>query len=100
VLESFAEASWVEATIHTGRTHQIRVHFQFLGFPVVGDDTYGKKPNARLEEVTGFHAPRQMLHAWKLGFTHPTTRKALVFEAPLPRDFVEALGVLRGASKR
>src|SRR5262245_17569902 len=49
VLERLRSATLVEATLHTGRTHQIRVHFQFLGFPVAGDDTYGQRQNRRLE---------------------------------------------------
>ncbi len=87
-------ATHVEARIHTGRTHQIRVHFQHLGFPVVGDDTYGAKHNARLKEATGYAAPRQMLHARSLEFTHPRTDQRLRFEAKLPQDFQEALNRL------
>jgi 23S rRNA pseudouridine1911/1915/1917 synthase len=94
VLERFAEATWMEALLHTGRTHQIRVHFQHLGYPVVGDTTYGQRQNKRLTEVTGYAAPRQMLHAWKLSFMHPSKGKKLGFEAPWPEDFKEALTAL------
>ena len=52
VLERLNAATFVEAQIHTGRTHQIRVHFQFLGHPLVGDETYGARQNARLKELT------------------------------------------------
>jgi len=97
VSERLHGSTWVEATLHTGRTHQIRVHFQHLGHPLVGDETYGKRHNARLFEETGYAAPRQMLHAWRLGFEHPVTGAALEFEAPLPADFVAALQALRGA---
>ena len=95
VRERLEGSTWVEALLHTGRTHQIRVHFQHLGHPLVGDETYGKKPNSRLAEVTGYRAMRQMLHAWKLGFRHPGTGEPVEFEAPLPPDFVEAVGALR-----
>ncbi len=90
-----AGATWVEATLHTGRTHQIRVHFQHVGHPIVGDDTYGRKSNTRLEETTGYKAPRQLLHAWRITFRHPTTEAELTFEAPIPSDFDQALRTLR-----
>jgi len=73
--------------LHTGRTHQIRVHFQHLGFPVVGDLVYGRRHNARLRETAGCGAPRLMLHARQLALTHPRTGRRMVFEAPLPADF-------------
>ena len=95
VLERLRSATLMEATLHTGRTHQIRVHFQHLGFPVAGDLVYGKRPNARLTELTAYTAPRQMLHARRLGFTHPGTGKKVVFEAPWPEDFKAALRAWR-----
>jgi 23S rRNA pseudouridine1911/1915/1917 synthase len=95
VLERLHAATLLEALLHTGRTHQIRVHFQHLGFPVAGDATYGSRQNARLIEVTGYTAPRQMLHAWKLGFLHPRKNKKMSFEAPWPEAFKAALAVLR-----
>ena len=70
----------VECTLHTGRTHQIRVHLKHLGHPLLGDEVYGRR--------AGFE--RQMLHAWKLGFTHPTTAGRMNFTAPIPADFLEA----------
>ena len=96
VTEPLRSATLVAAQLHTGRTHQIRVHFQHLGFPLVGDDTYGKRPNARLRELTNYAAPRQMLHARQLAFTHPRTGKRVEFEAPWPEDFTAALRLLRG----
>jgi 23S rRNA pseudouridine1911/1915/1917 synthase len=95
VCERLGHATWVEATLHTGRTHQVRVHFHHLGHPVVGDEVYGKRANARLAEATGYTAPRQMLHAWRLGFQHPVTGWPVEFEAPLPVDFRAALAALR-----
>jgi 23S rRNA pseudouridine1911/1915/1917 synthase len=95
VLERLNAATLVEAQIHTGRTHQVRVHFQFLGHPLVGDETYGARQNARLKELTDYAAPRVMLHARELSFIHPRTQKRLSFEAPLPEDFRKALKFLR-----
>jgi 23S rRNA pseudouridine1911/1915/1917 synthase len=95
VLERLQGATLVEAILHTGRTHQIRVHFQFLGFPLVGDTTYGNRQNQRLTELTGYTAPRQMLHAGRLAFIHPRTGKRVAFEAPRPEDFVDALTALQ-----
>jgi 23S rRNA pseudouridine1911/1915/1917 synthase len=95
VLEWLRGATRVEVDLHTGRTHQIRVHFQHLGFPVAGDLLYGRRHNARLRETTGCAAPRQMLHARKLALTHPRTGRRLAFEAPLPADFTAMLQLLR-----
>jgi len=83
VLRPGAEMSLLECTLHSGRTHQIRVHLHHLAHPVLGDKLYGGK-----------HAetfPRQMLHAWKLVFRHPRTNQDMAFEAPVPPDFAEAL---------
>lgn len=67
--------------IHTGRTHQIRVHMAHLGHPLLGDALYAPPPvRAR--------APRQMLHAWRLAFTHPWSGEAMRFTAPLPEDMI------------
>jgi len=95
VIERLREATLVEAVLHTGRTHQIRVHFKHLGFPVAGDATYGNRQNKRVAELTGYTAPRQMLHAHKLAFKHPRTGKKMSFEAPWPEDFKEGLTALR-----
>ncbi len=95
LLRQLNQATFLEATLHTGRTHQIRVHFQYIGFPLVGDETYGARQNRRLREQTGFVAPRLMLHAQRLEFVHPKTARKRRFEAPLPRDFENALNALR-----
>jgi len=95
VLEKLNHATLVEAQIHTGRTHQIRVHFLHLGHPVVGDDTYGATKNKRLKELANYAAPRVLLHAKELSFIHPRTQKTLKFSAPLPDDFKQALKLLR-----
>ena len=96
ITEPLRSATLVAAQLHTGRTHQIRVHFQHLGFPLVGDDTYGKKQNVRLCDLTGYIAPRQMLHARDLAFTHPRTGKRVKFGAPWPEDFAVTVQSLRG----
>ena len=95
VLERLNSATLVEAQLHTGRTHQLRVHFQFLGHPLAGDETYGARQNRKLTEWTGYQPPRVMLHACELSFIHPRTEESLSFEAPLPNDFREALKYLR-----
>ena len=79
ILEPLYAATLMEAQIHTGRTHQVRVHFQFIGHPLVGDDTYGARQNARLKELTNYAAPRVMLHARELSFFHPRTKKQMTF---------------------
>jgi 23S rRNA pseudouridine1911/1915/1917 synthase len=83
VFCSSEQASLVECKLHSGRTHQIRVHLHHLGHPVLGDKVYAPRLAKNL--------PRQMLHAWKLGFRHPRTREWKAFEAPLPEDFKEAV---------
>src|SRR5881394_416526 len=95
VLEHLREATRVEALPHTGRTHQVRVHFKHLGFPLVGDATYGNRQNTRLTEMTGYIPRRQLLHAHQLAFKHPRTGKRMSFDAELPEDFHEALAALR-----
>ncbi len=95
VVERLRSATRVEARLHTGRTHQIRVHFLHLGFPLVGDEVYGRRAQTRLREQTGYEAPRQMLHAARIGFIHPSFGKRMEFEAPLPADFSAAIDALR-----
>ncbi len=99
VLERLTAATLVEVVLHTGRTHQIRVHFQYVGFPVAGDNVYGKRQNTRLTELTSYAAPRQLLHAHKISFLQPRTGRKLKVEAPWPGDFDQALKALRGAGR-
>ncbi len=73
--------------LHTGRTHQIRVHARHMGHPVVGDEVYGIKKQK-------FNLNGQLLHAWKLELTHPTTGERMEFEAPLPEYFTGVLNKL------
>ncbi len=92
VLKEFTPPlTLVELKPKTGRTHQIRVHLASLGHPVVGDAAYGGG-TARLQDQPKLQdlkplVTRQLLHAWKLGFTHPRTGETMAFEAPLPEDF-------------
>lgn len=87
VLERFDQFTLVELQLETGRTHQIRVHMQYIGFPLAGDPVYGSKKTLK--------GNGQFLHAKLLGFTHPTTGENMVFEAPLPALFEETLKKLR-----
>ena len=102
VVERFGDrASLAEVRIHTGRTHQIRVHLAEAGHPVLADASYGGSrrearlppgdPVRRAAEAIG----RQALHAWRLAFRHPRTDRLRRFEAPLPDDLRAALDVLR-----
>jgi 23S rRNA pseudouridine1911/1915/1917 synthase len=91
VLREVDGRSLLEVKPETGRTHQIRVHLQAMGHPIVADPVYGKRPEA----VPSLR--RQFLHAQRLAFTHPSTGKSLVFEAPLPDDLLRALAELEHA---
>ena len=96
VLEYFDDFSYVECKLETGRTHQIRVHLSNLGFPLVGDATYGsKKINYHPEIVAAIKAlNRQALHALKLELMHPTTKKIMKFKSKLPNDMKNLLDAL------
>lgn len=87
VLERFKDFTLVSLKLETGRTHQIRVHMKYIGYPLAGDPVYG--PRKTLE------GKGQFLHAKTLGFKHPTTKEFLTFEAPLPKLFEDTLTKLR-----
>ena len=95
VVEHFPDASLIEANLRTGRTHQIRVHFQHIGFPLFGDALYGERKTRRLAAKIGFQPKRQMLHAWKLAFDHPAGKRRIHMQATLPSDFEETLRQLK-----
>jgi 23S rRNA pseudouridine1911/1915/1917 synthase len=108
-LEVLAHTALVEFRLETGRTHQIRVHAQHLGHPILGDPTYGGQTlgsgprNARRSQFFRnlfTHLPRQALHACTLGFTHPRTGANLDFTAPLPPDMAQVLERLRAVEGR
>lgn len=86
VLKRFynSNLTLVEATLETGRTHQIRVHMSYYGHPLLGDEVYGKKDNK-------FKVSGQMLHAKILGFNHPTKNEYVEFESNIPNQFQELL---------
>jgi len=88
VVRSGGEASLLECRLHSGRTHQIRVHLQHFGHPILGDVVYGGRRTGNFS--------RQMLHAWKLGLDHPRTKERMHFEAPLPEDFKRAMSEVLG----
>jgi 23S rRNA pseudouridine1911/1915/1917 synthase len=88
-LELLAAETYLEATLETGRTHQIRAHFAAIGHPLVGDMTYGG------EEKYGLS--RQFLHAHRLSFAHPDSGEALSFRSELPADLAAALEFARAA---
>ncbi len=84
VLERYKNATLIKCKLETGRTHQIRVHLAYIGYPIVNDEVYGRKK----QDDSTFG---QMLHAAKIGFKHPKTDKYLEFEAPVPDKFKEIL---------
>lgn len=87
VLERFDQFTLIECKLETGRTHQIRVHMQYIGYPLAGDPIYGPKITLK--------ANGQFLHARDLGFEHPTTGEWLEFTCPLPEIFSSTLNKLR-----
>mgnify|MGYP004614082825 CR=1 FL=1 len=88
VLERYKEATLIELKLETGRTHQIRVHMDYIGHPVVNDPVYGKR---KLIDDTG-----QCLHAKTIGFIHPTTGKYMEFTSELPECFTNILNKFKG----
>lgn len=94
-LKRFGSYSLVQAELLTGRTHQIRVHLAASGFPIVGDDKYGKDDTRAQFSEMGFN--RMFLHAWKLDMPHPMTGDRLELEAPLPVTCTRILARLEQA---
>ncbi|MCK4397168.1 RluA family pseudouridine synthase [candidate division WOR-3 bacterium] len=104
VIERFNIATYIRAQLETGRTHQIRVHFSHMGYPVIGDPNYDGRRLSVLVDI-GKHnkdkfdlilkkLKRQALHATSLSFYHPRKKKTMVFYAPLPNDIKEVLQIL------
>lgn len=92
VLDRYDNYTLLEVNLETGRTHQIRVHMAYINHPVVGDPVYSKGKNE-------FGLQKQMLHAYKLGFTHPTTKKYMEFQTDLPQYFKEIINSLDNKRK-
>lgn len=84
LLKDYENYSYIEVGLETGRTHQIRVHFSYLGNPILGDKKYGKKDDST-------QIKRQLLHAYKIGFFHPENEHWVIFTAPIPEDFKQLL---------
>ncbi|WP_174733859.1 RluA family pseudouridine synthase [Mesobacillus harenae] len=87
VVERFDEFTYIECQLETGRTHQIRVHMKYIGYPLAGDPKYGPKKTISLDG--------QALHAEVLGFDHPRTGEYMEFDAPPPQNFLDLLDSLR-----
>lgn len=95
--ENFHQHCLLLCQLETGRTHQIRVHLKHLGFPLVGDATYGSNKNTLAKrnypQTAAFN--RQALHAWQLGLVHPTSKESLSWQQPLPADMANLVASLR-----
>ncbi|WMM26765.1 RluA family pseudouridine synthase [Tissierella sp. MB52-C2] len=92
VLDRYDNYTLLEVNLETGRTHQIRVHMAYINHPVVGDPVYSKGKNE-------FGLQKQMLHAYKLGFTHPNTKEYMEFQIDLPQYFKEIVNSLDNKRK-
>ena len=104
VIERFGYVNLVECKLETGRTHQIRVHFKFIGHPIFNDELYGGHEILKGTIFTKYKQfvqncfkilPRQALHAKSLAFTHPATGKWMAFESELPADMSQTIGKWR-----
>lgn len=89
-LESFKDAAYIKVKLHTGRTHQIRVHLSAIGHPIVGDSLYGKHKSGLIDRLA--------LHAWRLSLTHPKSGQRKTFTADPPEDFQRLLAALQKGS--
>ena len=85
VLKNFDKFTLLDVTLHTGRTHQIRVHLSYVNHPVVGDETYGIKNNYKIN--------KQLLHAYKLKFIHPFTGEELEIVDEFPKRFIDFMAI-------
>lgn len=87
-ITSNEKATFLDVSIETGRTHQIRVHLTHLGFPIIGDDLYDPL------SIDNYGITRQALHSYSISFVHPYTKKAMELYAPLPKDMKDLLSLL------
>ncbi len=99
VLRRFGPVTYLDAELKTGRTHQIRVHAQACGFPILGDEKYGLEDVNRAAARGSLGVPfrRMALHAWRLDFAHPVTGEPLTVVAPLPGEFEQLMGTLQAS---
>lgn len=104
VIERFNYVTLVECRLETGRTHQIRVHMQYIGHPLFNDELYGGDKIVKGTVFSKYRqfvdncfaiCPRHALHAWQLGFVHPTTGKEMFFESAIPKDMSEVISKWR-----
>lgn len=93
VLERFDKYTFIKLRLKTGRTHQIRVHMSYIGYPLLGDSTYGRAKNE-------FGVQGQVLHAGEIEFVHPITSEVLHFSTELPEYFLEILNILRSRNSK
>jgi 23S rRNA pseudouridine1911/1915/1917 synthase len=91
VIHSFSGCTLLECSLESGRTHQIRVHMQHIGHPLVGDPVYGKRPASSKNAALLAAFPRQALHAKRLAFLHPANLEPMAFESELPHDMAHLL---------
>ena len=88
VIKRLKDATLVEVKLKQGRTHQIRVHFEYIKHPVIGDPIYGKDNTKLIKDG-------QILHAYKISFIHPRTNKKMTFTSPLPKYFIDAINLYK-----
>lgn len=89
VLQTWQEATLVKVSLHTGRTHQIRVHAQYQQHPLLGDDKYANDASKRITQQLGIK--RLQLHAFELSFQHPITGQTCLIQADMPDDMQESI---------
>ncbi len=95
LITALRDAALVECRLETGRTHQVRVHMTSIGHPLLGDPVYGRAGNKQKDVLKRLEFRRQALHAASLGFIHPVTREALVFDSKMPHDMQALFTALR-----
>ena len=93
--EDLGDFSILEAFPLTGRTHQIRVHFDLIGYPIVGDKVYGKGFKSKIDNNLKKLCSRQLLHAQSIEFIHPRKNKVIKIQSDIPKDFNDFIEALK-----